>query len=141
METILKVLSNLNHNGTHYTAGTFFKAERAQFEALIADGVIKACEDVETVAEAMEQDARELAHKAAVEAGEADAEDAANTWGPKPETAPEAPAETTEVSEVQTTTETAPADTTVAPGAVGEGDLPPADTTAATTPEETGENL
>lgn len=121
MSKIFQVLSNLNHSGDLYKAGTFFEGELSEFGNLVKDGVLRVVEEAKTIAEAQEIVAKEDAAKANQTASE---ESAPNTWGPKAE-APEAPAEPEKpAAPADQVGEKADAET-VKPGEVGTGDVAP----------------
>lgn len=82
---IFKVLSNLNHNGIAYTAGSFITGEGATFDSLVADKILKIVEGAESVEDAKILDSEPTAETTAEETVVAKP---ADTWGPQPDIDP-----------------------------------------------------
>lgn len=120
---IFYVLSSLKHSATTYVQGTFFAGALSEFEALVADGVLRvvggAADEVEA-AKIIAGEKAQAAEKAAA------AVPPKNTWGPTEKPA-EVTVASTEVSTESTDT-TGKVETTTEAPVVGQGDVAPAET-------------
>lgn len=124
---ILYVLSNLKHNATQYTQGSFITGALSEFEALVKDGVLRVVEGATSEEEAAKIIADET--EAAKEKGAA-VVSPKNTWGPTDK--PADVAETTTETTTESTDATGKVDTTETTGEaleVGKGDVAPVDDT------------
>lgn len=102
--SILKIESNLNHNGTYHVKGDFMEADASSFEQLISEGVLSVVEGANTIEEAKAMVEEAMASAVATEEAQAPE----NTWEAKKDETPVV--ENTEV--VPPTEPTAPVETT-----------------------------
>jgi hypothetical protein len=82
--TILKVNSNLKHNGEEFPKGKIFEAEQSEFQALINSGVIGVVDGATTVAEGQEI-VKQQATEPAKPEDDKPSESSQDTWGPTKE--------------------------------------------------------
>ena len=79
--TIFKVISNIKHNGTDFTKGSFIAEEFVGSQVLVNDGVLKVIEGAETIEEAKAIDAETQA----IVESEEEVVEPKDTWAPEPD--------------------------------------------------------
>lgn len=97
MNKIYQVLSNLKFGDTIHKAGSIIEAKAEEYGYLVKDKVLREIEGAESVAHGVEIIAQEAEDKGVQEAEKAVAP--ANTWGPQPDKASEAPQEQAKTEE------------------------------------------
>lgn len=82
--SIIKIESNLRHNGTDHVKGDFMEADASSFEQLISEGVLSVVEGANTIEEARAMTEEAMASAVATE----EAQQPENTWEAKKDEAP-----------------------------------------------------